>query len=347
MAKKLLWNGSDEVVTKYAINDSHGSAINIADLNTRIGNLQNIGRFLSLWDASTGVATSNPPTSPYAYKTGDYFRIATGGNRIPTGSSYTTGGTNYTTSVATLGIGDVVYYDGTVWQLQSGTGNGTVVDVQANGTSVVAAGIANVTASSLGVSFVDMVAPSSTTLTTDEFNEITNGKGHNLIGTLGYYAGVMLYPARPTTTGYRGVAVWNGNRMGIYTIKNSDKVITLTEEFATLSTDQTFTGSKIFETINSSTTGYTSGDTAIAAFTMYHGNSELYLRSETAALGPSGEATDSRAYFATYCVDIKNNKTGAEFFVTVGQGTSTQALNFHIRYRDPSWSSSHRYKFPE
>ena len=162
MAKKLLWGGSDEVVTKYAIKDSHGNDINVASLQTQIGNLQNIGRFLSLWNASTGVATSDPPTSPYAYKTGDYFRIATSGNRIPTGSSYTTGETNYTTSVATLGIGDVVYYDGTVWQLQSGTGEGTIVDVQVNGTSVVQSGIANITKTGLGLGSVVNTGDSDT-----------------------------------------------------------------------------------------------------------------------------------------------------------------------------------------
>ena len=116
-----------------------------------VDNLKNIGRFLSLWNASTGVATSNPPTSPYEYKTGDYFRVSNGGNRIPTGSSYVIGGTNYTTSIATLGLGDVVYYDGTSWQIQSGTGQGTVLDVQINGTSIVGVdsspGIANIVTS--------------------------------------------------------------------------------------------------------------------------------------------------------------------------------------------------------
>lgn len=115
-------------------------------LNTRIRNLENIGRFLSLWDASTGVATSNPPTSPYTYKTGDYFRVSVGGNRIPTGSSYTIGGVNYEESeVVTLGVGDMVYYDGTTWQLQLAGSGGNIVDVQFNDETVVESGIAKIT----------------------------------------------------------------------------------------------------------------------------------------------------------------------------------------------------------
>lgn len=118
-------------------------------LSTRITNMENLGRFLSLWNATTGEATSNPPTSPYAYKTGDYFRVSVAGTRIADGSSYTIGGTNYTTSEVTLGVGDVIYYDGTNWQIQlSGTG-GNVVDVQVDGTSIVAAGIANIQSGSI------------------------------------------------------------------------------------------------------------------------------------------------------------------------------------------------------
>ena len=75
MAKKLLWNGSDEVVVKYAQKDSHGEDIDIADIDARISHLQGIGHFLSLWNSSTGVAATNPPSSPYIYHTGDYFRV--------------------------------------------------------------------------------------------------------------------------------------------------------------------------------------------------------------------------------------------------------------------------------
>ena len=115
-------------------------------LQLQINNLKNIGRFLSIWNASTGVAESNPPTSPYSYKTGDYFRVGTAGTRIPTGSAYTIGGTNYATSQVTLAVGDVVYYDGTNWMIEAkGAGGGDIYDVQLNGVSIVSSGIANLT----------------------------------------------------------------------------------------------------------------------------------------------------------------------------------------------------------
>ena len=129
-------------------NDQYPSAKCVYDnekaLSDRITNMENLGRFLSLWNANTGEAVTNPPESPYEYKTGDYFRVSTSGNRIVNGSSYVIGGTNYTTSQVTLGIGDVLHYDGTNWQLQLSGAGGNVVDVQVNGTSVVTAGIANV-----------------------------------------------------------------------------------------------------------------------------------------------------------------------------------------------------------
>lgn len=115
------------------------------DLQSQITELKGIGRFLSLWDASTGVATTNPPTSPYVYKTGDYFRVSNGGSRMPSGSSYVTGETNYTTSQLTFGVGDLFYYDGTTWQYQTAVGaGGNVIDVQVDGQSVVSSGIANI-----------------------------------------------------------------------------------------------------------------------------------------------------------------------------------------------------------
>ena len=45
------------------------------ELYTEISNLKNIGRFLAIWDCSTGLPTSNPIELPYTYKTGDYYRV--------------------------------------------------------------------------------------------------------------------------------------------------------------------------------------------------------------------------------------------------------------------------------
>lgn len=64
-----------------------------AGLQEQIDNLKAVGRFLALWDASTGSPTSEPPSSPYTYHTGDYFRVSVSGTKIPTGTTYTAGTT--------------------------------------------------------------------------------------------------------------------------------------------------------------------------------------------------------------------------------------------------------------
>jgi len=51
-------------------------------LQDQITNLQNIGRFLSIWDATTGLPTTDPTVLPYTYRTGDYYRVGkVGGGR--------------------------------------------------------------------------------------------------------------------------------------------------------------------------------------------------------------------------------------------------------------------------
>lgn len=101
-----------------------------------------IGRFLSGWNCATGLATTNPPESPYVYTTGDYFivsAVATGGanNYKPDGSQYVIGQASSTVESSTVAINDVYLYDGTNWTLlktgtlyTAGTGiniiNGTI-----------------------------------------------------------------------------------------------------------------------------------------------------------------------------------------------------------------------------
>lgn len=97
----------------------------IAPLQQQINHLQTIGRFLSFWDATTGLAQTNPQTSPYIYQTGDYFRVgvvASGGatNYKPTGSSYTTGVASTVVETEPLTVGQVYYYDGANWALAAG-----------------------------------------------------------------------------------------------------------------------------------------------------------------------------------------------------------------------------------
>ena len=72
------------------------------------------------------MAESNPPESPYEYKTGDYFIVGTvasggGTNYKPNGASYTTGVASTTVETAEVSVDDVYYYDGTNWRLQNNT----------------------------------------------------------------------------------------------------------------------------------------------------------------------------------------------------------------------------------
>ena len=95
------------------------------ELNDRIQNLASIGKYLAMWDCTTGLPTTNPITMPYSYTTGDYYVISNVGqtNYIPNGSSYsgTASSTQYS-GTETLAVGDFLYYDGTVWTMLKNTG---------------------------------------------------------------------------------------------------------------------------------------------------------------------------------------------------------------------------------
>lgn len=79
------------------------------------------GRFLALWDCTTGLAESNPPISPYEYKTGDYFVVGVVGatNYRPDGAQYVIGVPSTTVETAEVAVDDTYFFDGTQWKLQS------------------------------------------------------------------------------------------------------------------------------------------------------------------------------------------------------------------------------------
>lgn len=118
-----------------------------------------MGRYLSGWNCATGLAATNPPTSPYQYKTGDYFiisAVATGGasNYKPNGSSYTTGVASTTVESATVAVNDTYLYDGTNWTLlKTGSAvtsvNGQTGDVTVQATLVNQTNIKSVNNNSL------------------------------------------------------------------------------------------------------------------------------------------------------------------------------------------------------
>ena len=89
-------------------------------LDEKIQALQWIGRFLSLWDASTGLPISFPLSTPYNYRTWDYFLVET----ISNSTNYRPNGTQYTGTASTtvetdeLEVWDLYIYDWTVWLLQ-------------------------------------------------------------------------------------------------------------------------------------------------------------------------------------------------------------------------------------
>lgn len=95
-------------------------------LQEQVDNLKARGRFLALWNCSTGLAESNPPESPYTYQAGDYFIIGIvaqsgGTNYRPDGSSYTTGVASTVVETRQVDVDDVYYFDGEVWGLQVNT----------------------------------------------------------------------------------------------------------------------------------------------------------------------------------------------------------------------------------
>lgn len=89
-------------------------------LQDQIDNLAARGRFLALWNATTGLPESNPGESPYTYKTGDYYIVGVVGttNYKPSGTQFVVGQPSTEVETEELATDDVYYYDGTVWKLQ-------------------------------------------------------------------------------------------------------------------------------------------------------------------------------------------------------------------------------------
>lgn len=124
-------NAPNLTTTTQGQNDNSTKAATTAYVDTakdalqdQIDNLSARGRFLALWDCSTGLAMSDPSVSPYLYHSGDYFivgAIASGGasNYRPTGSSYTIGVASAVVETGSVDIDDVYYYDGISWRLQT------------------------------------------------------------------------------------------------------------------------------------------------------------------------------------------------------------------------------------
>ena len=89
------------------------------ELQDQIQNLKQRGRYLSIWDCTTGLAKTEPTVNPYEYKAGDYFIVGTVGttNYRPSGTSYDKTVPSTTVETGSPIVNDTYYYDGTSWTL--------------------------------------------------------------------------------------------------------------------------------------------------------------------------------------------------------------------------------------
>lgn len=83
-----------------------------------LSKISGIGRYLAVWDCTTGLPTTNPTTLPYNYIRGDYFIIGKVGttNYMPDGAQYT-GAASTTVDSSTPHVLDMYRYDGSSWAL--------------------------------------------------------------------------------------------------------------------------------------------------------------------------------------------------------------------------------------
>lgn len=90
------------------------------EMEDEIANLKAIGRFLSLWNAATGLPTTEPSKLPYKYKAGDYYIVGVVGatNYQPTGTKYE-GTASTSVYSGDLAVNDFFVYDGSAWTLLS------------------------------------------------------------------------------------------------------------------------------------------------------------------------------------------------------------------------------------
>ena len=107
-------NNLTSTSTTDALSAAQGKALKDA-----LDNISWLGKFLSLWDSTTGQPISFPLSTPYTYTTWDWFMVETvwTTNYKPSWSSYTW---TASTAVESWAVKqwDVYIYDGTSWLLQ-------------------------------------------------------------------------------------------------------------------------------------------------------------------------------------------------------------------------------------
>ena len=124
---------ADHTVSKL-YQKQNGEWVLIIDFNF-VNAYINMQTYLGVWNCADGDIEASLPENPYEYKGGDYFRVSESGVRIPL-TSYTTGETNYEEGETTINAGDIIMFNGGVWQVLPSTAFG-IKDVTYDGTSVV------------------------------------------------------------------------------------------------------------------------------------------------------------------------------------------------------------------
>lgn len=102
--------------------DSTTDALSAAagkSLQSQVDNLLGRGKYLSIWDCTTGLAMDEPPVNPYTVETGSYFIVGKVGttNYRPNGGTYDKDVPSTTVESDDVKVNDTYFYDGTVWRL--------------------------------------------------------------------------------------------------------------------------------------------------------------------------------------------------------------------------------------
>lgn len=107
-------------------------------LQDQINELKSMGRFLSTWDCSTGLPTTDPIDDPYDYRIWDYYIVSVVWSWTkyrPHWAQYVAWVPSTDVETAIVNINDWYLYDGQVWILQNQNQITITVDTQLSTTS--------------------------------------------------------------------------------------------------------------------------------------------------------------------------------------------------------------------
>lgn len=107
-------------------------------LQDQINELKSMGRFLSTWDCSTGLPTTDPIDDPYDYRIWDYYIVSvvwSGTKYRPHWAQYVAWVPSTDIETAIVNINDWYLYDGQAWILQNQNQITITIDQQLSTTS--------------------------------------------------------------------------------------------------------------------------------------------------------------------------------------------------------------------